>query len=152
MEIIVDAMLAHVARWLRMLGVSTTVLDEEDREILRHSIFHQSILITMDRELFKQAIKLGIPAVLLKTHVIEEALAFLTYTLKIPLDFPLDGTRCPICNTVLRRLRNRWNCPGCGKEYWIGSHYPSIMKKLMRARSISSSNSVKKYGVAYINL
>ncbi|RLG50995.1 MAG: hypothetical protein DRN96_06330 [Thermoproteota archaeon] len=147
MDIVVDAMLAHIARWLRMLGVSTIVLDREDEEILEYSVTHNSILITMDKGLFKKATKLGVPAALLKTHIVEEVLAFLSYHLKISLSFPPDNTRCPICNAVLEKMGSRWRCQKCGKEYWIGSHYPSILRKLERARALSKSSSIQRYGI-----
>ena len=60
---------------------------------------------------------------------------------------PQPFTRCPECNTTLADLAHEaardlvppyvWNtqtefrrCPGCGRVYWKGTHWPAVQARL----------------------
>jgi uncharacterized protein with PIN domain len=133
-----DAMLARLARWLRVLGWDTR-LDPElaDPEIVRLAIAEDRLLLTRDRELLRE---LRPPRALEIRH--DEPLAQLAQVVRqLQLAAPAElFTRCTVCNTPLsapldQHERERLlppdvqdlpgparQCPGCGRIYWRGSH------------------------------
>jgi len=133
-----DAMLARLARWLRVLGWDTR-LDPElaDAEIVRLAVAEGRVLLTRDRGLLRE---------LQPPHALEilddDPLAQLAQVVRgLELAAPAElFTRCTVCNTVLSpplgaQDRARLlppdvqqlpgparQCPGCGRVYWPGSH------------------------------
>ena len=153
MKFLVDAMLGHVARWLRVLGMDTVDYRQcgvDDESLLEYAKESGRIFLTRDSNLYARAKKLGIHVILLSSEGIVDALAELSRELGIPLEIDLGKTRCPMCNTPLKRkpssevrgipevIRRRFEyvyaCEGCGKVYWTGSHYARMKETLERAR------------------
>lgn len=144
-----DAMLARLARWLRVLGWDTR-LDPElaDPEIVRLAIAEDRILLTRDRGLLRE---LHPPRALDIVH--DTPLAQLTQVVRdLRLPAPMElFTRCTVCNTLLsppldaaERLRllppdvldlpgPARQCPGCARVYWPGSHARRMREALERA-------------------
>ncbi|HDD60613.1 MAG: hypothetical protein DRN35_04510 [Thermoplasmata archaeon] len=143
---VVDSMLGKLARWLRILGFDTLYFrDVEDEELLKISEEGGRYLLTRDRELYHRASPRGvlISEMGLDGQLKEVALALSLYKYDLP-------TRCPLCNTVLRRAeresvrgavpegtlehyREYYICPGCGKIYWHGSHWGGIVRRAEEA-------------------
>ena len=143
-----DAMLARLARWLRVLGWDTR-LDPElaDPEIVRLAIAEDRIVLTRDRGLLRE---LQPPRALDIRH--DDPLAQLTQVVReFQLAAPMElFTRCTVCNTLLSapldaddRLRllppdiqdlpgPARACPGCGRVYWPGSHARRMREALDR--------------------
>jgi uncharacterized protein with PIN domain len=133
-----DAMLARLARWLRVLGWDTTLEPElDDAELVFRANEQGRILLTRDRKLLRE----------LRPHRSHEVrsdspleqLRDVVQSLK--LDPPAGlFTRCTVCNSPLseplsQEERNARlppdvrdvvgparHCPGCGRLYWPGSH------------------------------
>ncbi|NAZ12899.1 MAG: hypothetical protein GU359_01945 [Desulfurococcales archaeon] len=150
---IVDTMLGDLARWLRILGYDTLYSNKyEDWKILKTSENDKRIIVTRDRGLFIKARKKSLDVVLIEGEEIYEMLRELKTLLGIRLEIDPDDTRCPICNTPLRRTtslndvigrvsdnilkkyKEFWICDKCGKVYWRGRHWRSIEKILEKAK------------------
>ena len=154
-KFIVDTMLGNVARWLRILGYDTLYNRKyEDWQILRIAKKEQRIIITRDRGLHHRALNNGIKSIYLDMDDMAERLAYIALISGIKLYVDLDKSRCPICNSELRKARSKeevkplvppkvyrlhddfWICDRCGKVYWIGSHWRKIEEILEKARKI----------------
>lgn len=151
-KFVVDNMLGTVARWLRILGYDT-VYDGKasDWQILRRAELEKRIIVTRDRALHNKALKLGLKSILLWENDMAERLAHIAAVAGINLGVDLERTRCPEDNTPLvkvdkEKVRDRvppavyrlhsdfWECPRCGKVYWVGSHWRMIERILGSAR------------------
>jgi len=151
---VVDSMLGHVARWLRLLGYDTLYYRNiADWKILKVAEEEDRIILTRDLGLFRRARKRGLRAFYVEDPSIEKVLAYLSARYGIRLEFDKHDTRCPECNTPLRyttsieeisprvskdivlKYREFWICPHCGKVYWQGRHWKSINQVLEIARS-----------------
>jgi uncharacterized protein with PIN domain len=144
-----DAMLARLARWLRVLGHDTR-LDPQlpDDALVRLADQEQRILLTRDRLLLRelrprQALEIVHDAPL-------QQLAQVVAALQLPAPAELF-TRCTVCNTLLSPPLSREerdgllppdvrdlpgparSCPGCGRVYWPGSHARRMREALARA-------------------
>lgn len=133
-----DAMLARLARWLRVLGWDTTFQPElADPDLVLLANEQRRILLTRDRHLLRE----------LKPHRSHEVrsddpleqLRDVVQSLQLPAPTELF-TRCTVCNSLLsdplspeergqllppdvRELPGpARQCPGCGRIYWPGSH------------------------------
>ncbi|MEM4469791.1 MAG: Mut7-C RNAse domain-containing protein, partial [Desulfurococcaceae archaeon] len=141
---IVDNMLGTVARWLRILGYDT-VYDKkaEDWQVLRRAELEKRVIVTRDRALHNKAIKLGLKSILLWEDGMADRLAHVAVVTGIRLSVDFQRTRCPEDNTPLVKVDKEkvkekvplnvyklhgdfWECPRCGKVYWIGSHWRMI--------------------------
>jgi hypothetical protein len=150
---IVDSMLGHVARWLRLLGYDTLYFrDIEDWKLLRIAKEEGRILITRDVSLYRRARKENLEAILVEDPEIDTILAELSRRFGVELEFHKDDTRCPECNTrliyttsitdvahkigknIALRYKEFWICPKCGKVYWQGKHWKTINQILESAR------------------
>jgi len=150
---VADSMLGHVARWLRLLGYDTLYFRSiKDWKLLKIAEEEDRVLLTRDLGLYRRARKRGIRAFFIEDPSIENVLAMLSAKLGLRLEFDPDDTRCPSCNTPLRRTtslidvagkvspeiatkyREFWVCPSCGKVYWRGNHWRTIERILEVAR------------------
>lgn len=150
---IADGMLGKLSRWLRLLGYDVIYShDAGDDELLGEAKATGRILLTKDLNLYKRARVNGVEAVMLRGKNLEEDLAYLASLKLINLTFNEKLTRCPLCNSKLNATRSKrelediipknvlerynffWICSECGKVYWLGSHWQSINRTLMKAR------------------
>jgi len=150
---IVDSMLGHAARWLRMLGYDTVYYRNiDDWKLLRMAKNEDRIILTRDLGLFRRARKNGLRALFIEDPSIEKILALLSIRYGIRLEFDENDTRCPECNGILRytssiievsskvskdivlKYKKFWICQSCGKVYWQGTHWKTIPSILERAQ------------------
>ena len=151
-------MLGGLARWLRMLGYVTEYDSKaDDNSLLRSSETLGTVLLTRDEELHNRARGKKIRSVLILGSTEEARLGQLARTLGISLEIDMSATRCPECGAELheitkeeastvvpaksRELYDRfWRCngDGCGKTYWVGSHWKQIRQTLEEARKKTS--------------
>jgi uncharacterized protein len=140
---IVDVNLGKLARKLRLLGFDTLFRNDfEDDEIVKISLKEKRIVLTRDKGILKQnAVTHGYwirhdnPALQLKEVVSR---------------FQLQNSfhpfsRCSDCNALLKAVEKEyiksqlpadtyqyyeafWQCSGCGKIYWEGSHFGHILR------------------------
>ena len=147
---IADSMLGDVARWLRLLGfdcIYNTSLNDDD--LLQIALKDQRILLTRDRVLHRRALLSGVKSLYFEATDIVEVLKQISKELQLHLNFDEKASRCPTCNSplrraskdevsrkvpegVLKRYDKFWVCSNaaCGKVYWIGSHWKTIKKVL----------------------
>jgi hypothetical protein len=151
MRFVVDGMFGRLARWLRIAGHDVVYVGElergDDDSVLNVALREGRILVTGDVGLYRRGRKHGARCVLLKSGATIDQLVELSRFLgrAIPIDF--ERSRCPECNgeleevnpelvrgavpaAVLRRYRVFWKCRCCGKVYWEGSHWESIIKTI----------------------
>jgi uncharacterized protein len=151
-------MLGGLARWLRMLGYVTEYDSKAaDSDLLRSSGTLDSVLLTRDEELYNRALAKDIHSILVLGGKEEARLGQLARTLGISLDIDMSTTRCPECGAELHEITKEeasnavpakslelysrfWRCNniGCGKAYWVGSHWKQIRHTLEEARKIAS--------------
>ncbi|MEJ5293297.1 MAG: Mut7-C RNAse domain-containing protein [Candidatus Methanosuratincola sp.] len=137
MRFVADAMLGKLARWLRIIGYDTEYLPSAgDDDLISAAEDGGRLLLTRDSELFRRAVRRGVPAILIKSTTIAEELSEITRSLGLKLS---DQTRCPLCNELLVEggggeglpVRGRvWECPRCRKFYWHGTHWLKISETL----------------------
>jgi uncharacterized protein with PIN domain len=106
--------------------------------------------------LYQRALARQVVSSLVLGETEEERLAQMAKTFGVSLDVTMDKTKCPECGSDLRetsknnitdkvpqsslRLYDQfWECtdPGCGKVYWVGSHWKQIRQTLEEARSLA---------------
>jgi uncharacterized protein len=156
-------MLGGLARWLRMLGyVAEYDSKADDNSLLRSSEPPETVLLTRDAELHNRALGKKIRSVLVLGETEGARLGQLARTLGISLETDMATTRCPECGAQLHEISKVdaasavpakslelydrfWRCsnPGCGKTYWVGSHWKKIQQTLEEARKITSSSEKK---------
>ncbi|TFZ07132.1 hypothetical protein EZ313_11110 [Ramlibacter henchirensis] len=143
-----DAMLARLARWLRVLGWDTTLDPElDDPELVFRANEQRRILLTRDRHLLRE-LK---PHRSLEVRSDEPLEQLRDVVLSLQLEPPRElFTRCTVCNSPLpdplspaqrevllppdvRDLPGpARQCPGCGRIYWLGSHARRMRAALER--------------------
>ncbi|MCQ8892787.1 MAG: Mut7-C RNAse domain-containing protein [Candidatus Methanosuratincola sp.] len=137
MRFVADAMLGKLARWLRIIGYDTEYLPSAgDDELISAAEGGGRLLLTRDSELFRRAVRRGVPAILIKSTTIVGELSEIARTLGLK---PSGETRCPLCNALLVEggegqgvpARGEiWECPRCRKFYWHGTHWLKINETL----------------------
>jgi uncharacterized protein len=156
-------MLGGLARWLRMLGYVTEYNSgADDNSLLRSSETPGTVLLTRDEELYNRALGRKIRSVLVLGGTEEARLVQLAKTLSISLEIDMSATRCPECGAELHEITKAeasgavpakslelydrfWKCneTGCGKTYWVGSHWKQIRHTLEEARKKASVDEMK---------
>lgn len=144
-----DAMLARLARWLRVLGWDTR-LDPAlaDPEVVRLAAAEDRILLTRDRGLLRELHPPRALEIAGDDPLVQLAQVVRELQLAAPAEL---FTRCTVCNTLLsapldagERLRllppdvqalpgPARQCPGCGRVYWPGSHARRMRDAIERA-------------------
>jgi hypothetical protein len=143
-----DAMLARLARWLRIAGYDTRYHPHvEDADLVRIAIEEGRFILTRDRAL---------PQEWSVEDVLElDAEDPLQQLREVAAHFPLDWrarafSRCSRCNAlvasiapdesaqsipkgVLAQRLAFTRCPECGRTYWEGSHTERMRRVLARA-------------------
>jgi uncharacterized protein with PIN domain len=143
---IVDEMLGHVARWLRIAGYDVEFVNRvSDVDLLKLAIEEGRVLITSDRELSSKARKNGVKVILITSSNSFNALSQIAANLSIQMEPKM--VRCTVCNGRLELWTGRpisvdypvpkegkdlWKCEACGKVYWKGTHWVNIGKFLKR--------------------
>ncbi|WP_167772943.1 Mut7-C RNAse domain-containing protein [Ramlibacter humi] len=133
-----DAMLARLARWLRVLGWDTTLQPGlDDTTLVRQANEEGRILLTRDRGLLRDLR----PDRFVEVHHDGPLEQLRQVVRELNPEPPHElFTRCTVCNTELspplsdaeraarlppdvRELPGPARaCPGCGRLYWRGSH------------------------------
>ncbi|RLI09183.1 hypothetical protein DRO42_04930 [Candidatus Bathyarchaeota archaeon] len=146
---LLDGMLGSLARWLRICGYDAEYLrSAPDEELIRRAVESGRVLLTRDRMLYRKAIKAGAEAFMVEGESDAEKLASVSRRFSLKLD--PERSRCPQCDAPLaavgrEAVRGRvpprtfeaydefWVCGSCGKVYWRGSHWRSIVETVREA-------------------
>lgn len=120
-----------------MLGQDVANPDNaDDQELLKRALAENRTLLTRDRRLAESCSEASASCILIKSSQLEEQLKEIS---KMGIALELKPLRCTLCNSPLCRIestiREEWQCEGCGKRYWVGSHWTKMEKMLERIRS-----------------
>ena len=149
-ELLADAMLGKLARWLRLLGYDVRYSQDDDAAIAHVARAEGRILLTRDRQL---SARRGLRTVLVQSVRLTDQLAQVVEAVgRLPAGTP---RRCMACNAVLVAItveaarsgvpayvaetvgsssdRPFHQCPECGKIYWKGTHWQGIEDRLGEA-------------------
>jgi uncharacterized protein with PIN domain len=168
-KFLVDRMLGRLIAWLRICGYDTKSAlgfeptPNEDTTLIGLAKKEERILVSRDRALVNRAKKAGVDAVLASSDDVKAQLEELIK--RYGLDIDPDMTRCTECNSTLReateadiekiksagqvpeRIINNapqlWVCDKCGKVYWQGSHWRSILKTAEEVKNQAFKNQAK---------
>lgn len=142
---VIDVHLGKLSRWLRLLGFDALYSNTfEDEEIVQLALREHGIILTQDRGILKRkCVTHGywVRAHQARLQIAEVLDRFDLYHQIHPF------TRCLVCNgrvhpveksKILHRLQPRtkayfdafYQCEGCGKIYWRGSHYERMLKRM----------------------
>jgi uncharacterized protein with PIN domain len=140
-----DEMLGALAKWLRMLGHDASYArDMGDTEILKKAKAEGRLLLTRDGQL---AVRAGEHGAFIRSPNLDKQLAQMRDEFGVRL--LEDATRCSHCGVQLRRESREeaeghipagalehssefYICPGCGRRYWNGTHWQSILLRAER--------------------
>jgi hypothetical protein len=144
--LLVDAMLGRLARWLRLMGYDTAYWrDGSDLALIRQARAESRLIVTRDHQL---AGRRGICAILIASELLDGQILEVRAALgSLSPATPEPFTRCPECNGELHDLSHEdahelvpayvWHtqqvfrhCPGCGRVYWKGTHWPGLRSRL----------------------
>lgn len=142
-RLLVDAMHGRLARWLRLLGYDAEYFaaGSDDAAIARARA-EGRLIVTGDRQL---AGRRGVAALLVTATDLAEQLAEIRAAVGGQVE---PFTRCAECNGVLAELAHAdaravvppyvWHtqtafrrCPGCGRVYWQGTHWPVLRAQVL---------------------
>ena len=140
MNFIADAMLGSLAKRLRLLGFDV-LYDHTlaDNEVLRLALEQGRVILTRDTGL--AARPLARNHVLIKSDHVDDQVQQVLDAFSLPAAGLL--TRCSVCNQqlspldrdiardrvpehVLRTVTTFFECRGCGRVYWEGSHVKNM--------------------------
>ncbi len=171
-----DAMLGRTARWLRILGYDTLYGGGlTDDKLLYVCASEYRVLLTSDEQLYGRAVRDHVEAVLVRGRSEAEKIAWIAFNLGLKLEINPESSLCPICNSSIKRIdvgearlrgvpekvlewnRDFWVCSGCGKVYWVGSHYRRMKQFLREVSKIieelhSSSRQLSQSSIPFFSL
>jgi uncharacterized protein len=140
-------MRGSVARKLRFFGFDTLyVVNSPDDEIINFGINHNRFILTCDRVMYKRIVKAGAQGTLLKGSDDLEDISHTFHTYGAFLgEYMNVNSRCSMCNGLLaersyaeisekinmetkNKQKQFFECKGCYKVYWAGSHFTRLME------------------------
>jgi hypothetical protein len=156
MKFIADGMLGKLARWLRLAGYDVTYIgdlgvpaEEQDKVLVARAKRGGRVLLTCDIDLHRRARKAGIRSAFVESSDVVGQLVEVSKRCGRTIRIRPENSRCPMCNglleaarksdvknvvpaTVLKAQREFWRCKSCGKTYWKGTHWRTIVKMAER--------------------
>lgn len=149
-ELLADAMLGKLARWLRLLGYDVRYMQDEDAAIAHAARAEGRTLLTRDHQLSERR---GLRTVLVRSDCLTDQLAQVVEAVgRLSAGTP---RRCMACNVVLVAITAEaarsgvpayvaetvgsssdqpfHQCSECGKIYWKGTHWKGIVEQLDEA-------------------
>ena len=145
---IADAMLGHLARWLRILGYDTVYEKAiTDERLIERGLGENRWLLTRDRRLTERKVLRG-QYTLIAYDDLEGQLCQLQRELKIDLDVDhRRGYRCADFNVILtpisydeavplippfvaQQYREFLQCSRCRRVFWPGTHWDDLRGRI----------------------
>ncbi|MEM3228172.1 MAG: Mut7-C RNAse domain-containing protein [Candidatus Micrarchaeaceae archaeon] len=153
MRLVADVMMAKLARWLRLAGIS--IYDANvvgDDALIRFVKAKRALLVTADRALAERASRRRFRVLLVTQKDLESQIAFVVKSLNLKIS-AMPAMLCPVCNAKLQPISKKYAkskvpeaaykmhrkfyvCKKCGRIYWHGTHWKAIEKRFMRVRKI----------------
>lgn len=140
---VADVMLGKLARWLRALGYDTLYFrDAPDSRLLGIALRERRQLLTRDAGLAARA---GATGLFIRAEALDDQLREVMDACGLTSRAPLS--RCLECNGMLAERRppevegrvppytlatqpQFWECSGCARIFWAGSHAEGILSRL----------------------
>ena len=172
MKFIADGMLGKLARWLRLAGHDVIYIGdlkvpagEQDDALLSLSRREDRVLLTCDIELHRRARRAGVKSAFIQGSNLVDQLVQVSRRSGSKIQIRPENSRCPMCNgilklanisqiqnevpeTVLLRHDEFWKCESCGKTYWQGKHWETIIEMARRYAQIVNSGNYSSFHVA----
>lgn len=141
-----DANVGKLARWLRILGFDTVFMaPERDEELILRGRKDGRIILTTDRGIASRPYLQE--CLLIESRDYRLQLKQVCETFGLAPDRAKVFSRCVVCNSPVRRalkpdVQSRvppralashddfFECPGCGRVYWPGSHVRNTLETL----------------------
>ncbi len=160
MKFVADGMLGKLARWLRLAGHDVTYIgdlrvpaNEQDDVLLERAKLQRRVLLTCDLGLHRRAKRAGIRSAYVESNDVVRQLVEVSKRCGQKIEIKPENSRCPVCNgslklaskddvknlvpaTVLKAQREFWRCGKCGKTYWHGTHWKTILEMASRYNQI----------------
>ncbi len=154
---LLDGMLGSLARWLRICGYEASFMENtSDDELIRRALEEDLILLSRDKQLCRRSQKAGLECLLVHGDSSVKRLAHVSR--RYNLNLTPTQSRCPNCGFLLRKTDKRevearvpprtyqayddfWFCKACGKTYWQGSHWRSIVDTVCTATKFADEAS-----------
>ena len=151
-------MLGGLARWLRAAGYDASWrADIDDWDLVRQALKEKSMLLTSDTGIFRIGIVRDgeVPAQLIPTGLkVAKQLGFVLEKLKLDVLEP----RCMACGGMLaavgkEQVREKvpsrtfnwldhfYQCEGCQRVFWQGTHWQRISERLRGIRPNTAASS-----------
>ena len=152
MKFIADGMLGKLARWLRLAGHDVLYIGdlripekEQDGFLVKRGKTERRTLLTRDMGLHRAARRAGVRSVYVEGIDVVEQLVDVSKRCGSKIRISPENSRCPMCNgtpvpasrseiegripvEVIRTQREFWRCGGCGRIYWQGKHWKTILR------------------------
>ena len=147
MIFLVDAMLGHIARRLRLLGFDSEYFsDISDSELIKKAQTRCGIIMSRDYSLIQRAKKKGVSTIYVsKENKFEQFLEIIKITGMKIKKISGDTARCTKCNAETFRIEKSeietqipplilqqndlfWKCEKCPQIYWEGTHIKNLQK------------------------
>jgi hypothetical protein len=156
MKFIADGMLGKLTRWLRLAGHDVTYIGDlgvpaeaQDDVLISHAEDEKRVLLTCDVDLHRRAKRAGLKSVFIKSNDVVEQLVEVSRRCGRKIRIQPENSRCPMCNgaielatkeeiegkiprAVFDAHREFWRCSNCGKIYWQGKHWETILDMASR--------------------
>ena len=156
MKFIADGMLGKLARWLRLAGHDVIYIGdlkvpagEQDDALLSLSRREDRVLLTCDIELHRRARRAGVRSAFVQGSDLVDQLVQVSRRSGSKIHIRPENSRCPMCNGMLEEAGKEdvggkvpanvlegqsefWRCSSCGKIYWKGSHWKTIVEMAER--------------------
>jgi uncharacterized protein with PIN domain len=156
MKFIADGMLGKLARWLRLAGHDVIYIGdlkvpagEQDDALLSLSRREDRVLLTCDIELHRRARRAGAKSAFIQGSDLVDQLVQVSRRSGSKINIRPENSRCPMCNGMLEEAGKEevegkvpanvlegqsefWRCSSCGKIYWHGTHWKTIVEMAER--------------------
>ncbi len=104
----------------------------DDMELLERARSEDRILLTRDKALAEACDRKGARCIFIRSQSLEGQLKVMAGA---GVAMELNPQRCTVCNCELKEAEGgKWQCTGCGKLYWHGSHWRNIEEALDRIK------------------
>jgi hypothetical protein len=156
MKFVADGMLGKLTRWLRLAGHDVIYIgdlgvpaNEQDNILISRANGEKRILLTCDADLHRRARKTGSKSVFIRSNDVVGQLVEISKRCGRKIMIRPENSRCPMCNGTIKRAdkkeiegkvpgtvfgahREFWLCSTCGKIYWQGKHWKTILDMASR--------------------
>ncbi|MEM2874635.1 MAG: Mut7-C RNAse domain-containing protein [Candidatus Hadarchaeales archaeon] len=153
---VTDGMLGKLTRWLRLAGCDVVYVGDLNLPPERQDSFLIDLARSEDRELLTsdlglhiKARKSGVRSTFIGPGEVVSQMVELCRKTGRRIDLDPEKARCPACNGELVRAEKKsvaevvprrvleeqdefWRCKSCGKAYWKGKQWRSILKVVKR--------------------